>query len=107
MIFDDPAVPVIALGSGAGAVLIWAVVLIRSLIAYRVHAERRRPGLVMPIAALVTAIGTLASATALATSRGTISLGIDPNTFSLIASMGRGALLMAGLIVLAHMRVER
>ena len=101
----DPHLPWLAIGTGAASSLVWLLVLLREAIAIRRHQERRRtPYLIMPLAAFIVSVGTLASAIGFAMQRGTVTIDINPDTLSLIASMGRGAMLAAGVIVLATLR---
>ena len=102
----QPVVPVIALATAVAAIVAWSWVLVRSLRAMQIHHERRPMWVVMPISALVVSIGTLASAIGLAQFAGTIDLAIDADTLGIISSMGRGALLMAGVIAAATYRPE-
>ena len=57
--------------------------------------------------ALLASIGTLASSIGYGMQQGVIVLDIPQPWFSLIASMGRGALLAAGAIVLTHTRLPK
>lgn len=91
----------VALTTGFGSVLVWSGVLVRSVRAYRARVEHRALWLAMPVSALIVSVGTLSSAIGYAIQRGVIVLDIDPNVLSLVASMGRGALFMAGLIAAA------
>lgn len=90
--------------SGALAVVIWSVVLARSLADWRRMAERRVTWVMMAGTALLASIGTLASSIGYGMQQGVIFLDVPQPAFSFIASVGRGALVMAGLIVLTHAR---
>jgi ABC-type transport system involved in cytochrome c biogenesis permease subunit len=101
----DPRFPYLAILTGLGSMLAWGLVLVREFWAVRYGVERRGSSwLIMPISAFLVSIGTLASAIGFAILRGVITLDIDPDTLSIVSSMGRGALLMAGLIVLTNYR---
>ena len=105
MIEIDPRFPILALASGALAVVVWLVVLVRTFRAREAGLERRRaPSLVMPISALIVSFGTLASAVGFANQRGFLIMAIDADALSLVSSMGRGALVAAGLIYLFSYR---
>lgn len=77
------------------AVAAWAAVLIAQARA----DDERRTSLMMPVTALIASLGTLASALGFAQQTGTLTLNIDPQILTLVASMGRGALAAAGIIV--------
>jgi hypothetical protein len=101
----EQAFPVLGLLTATGATLIWAVVFVRSARAYLVHAEHRLTWLTMASGAFLASVGTLASAIGFAVQRGILPADVvSPDVWSFIASVGRGALLMAGLIVLTHYR---
>jgi hypothetical protein len=93
--------PTLALLTGASAALIWAAVMLRSLVVWW-KGRRMCFDLLMPVTAFIAALGMLASATGSALTRGAIDLEISRDALSLVASMGRGALLMAGLIVITQ-----
>ena len=97
---DGWQLPSLALITGACATLVWFVVVLRVLEAIARRKEHRTTYIGLIIMGLLVALGTLASALGSAMVRGEIVLDIDRDTISLIASMGRGALLMAGVIVL-------
>ena len=105
MISADPSVTAIALLSGVLAALVWVIVLVRVLVALCQGRERRATWLVMAVFATLASIG--ASASALAMSRGLIGVQVDPVLLSFIASVGRGALIAAGVIVLTTYRPGR
>jgi hypothetical protein len=89
---------VVSLAISGLACIAWGLVLARIGGAIIVRAERRRVMLVMPMVGLLAAIGTFASALGIALSTGLLDLGIARETLNLVASMGRGALLMGGII---------
>ena len=104
----DPRFPILALVTGFGAMLVWGIVMVRAVWAWRVGIEHRGMAwLIMPLGAFLAALGTVASAIGFAAQRGLVIINIDPDALSLVSSMGRGALLMSGLIVLAHYRPRR
>ena len=84
------------------AVLIWIALLIRMAKSFGCHSERRPFMMAMPVVGLVAAVGTLASGIGFGISSGVIDLDIPKTTLTLVASMGRGALLMGGAIALAY-----
>jgi hypothetical protein len=94
----------LGLVTGLAAVAIWTIVFVRSVLDWSRRDERRVTWLVMAGTALLAAIGTLASSIGFGMQVGVIHLDIPQFLFSFIASVGRGALLMAGLIVLTHAR---
>lgn len=84
------------------AVLVWGILTVKMVMSvYRRH-ERRPFILSMPAVGLLAAVGTLASAIGFGISSGTLHVDIPPETLTLVASMGRGALLMGGVIALAY-----
>lgn len=92
----------LAMLTGSVAVLTWSVILGRTLAARLTGCERRRQfSLVMPLAALLTALGFTASAWAYAQGFGGLPY-IDRDILTLTASIGRGALATAGILVLLH-----
>lgn len=101
---DPPVFPIIGLSVSSAAVAVWVIVVVRSIQAYHRGVEHRREFVIMAFSALIIAIGTLASAIGFAAARGLLPMVLDPDLVSMIASMGRGALLMAGLIVATHYR---
>lgn len=104
----DPAFPWVALITGALAVLGWGVVLIRALRARTRGVEHRGTAwLVMPLGALLAALGSMSSALGGAVITQTISLDVSVEALSVVASMGRGALAASALIVLASYRPPR
>lgn len=100
----EQALPVLALTIATGAVVVWGWVFFRTIKAYVAGSEHRLVWLTMAVGALLASVGTLASAIGFAVQRGFLPSVVPPDTWSFIASMGRGALLMAGLIVLTHYR---
>mgnify|MGYP001295945157 CR=1 FL=1 len=86
----------------AAAVAVWVVLTVKILMSFGAHAERRPYILSMPAVGLLASIGTLASALGLALQRHLITLPISAQTLTIIASMGRGALLMGGVIALVY-----
>jgi hypothetical protein len=97
----------LALVTGFGALTIWSVELVRVLVDRRNGRERRSSWLVMCLTAMVVSVGTLASAMAIGMARGVVILAIDPMVLSFVASIGRGALFTAGVLVLLSPRPER
>jgi len=97
----------LGLASGAAAVCIWSVVFIRTMRDWSRHEERRVTWALMAGTALLASIGTLSSAIGYGMQSGVIFLDIPQPLFSFVASVGRGALLAAGAIVLTHARPPR
>lgn len=97
----------LGLASGTAAVAIWSVVFVRSLRDWKHHDERRVTWVMMAGTALLASIGTLSSSIGYGMQSGVIFLDVPQPMFSFIASVGRGALIMAGLIVLTHARPPR
>jgi hypothetical protein len=100
----DPTLPVVALAIGAAAAAVWSVVLVRSVRAWRAGIEHRASYVVMAGTAWLASIGTLASAVGFAIQRGAIPEVVPPDLMTLIASIGRGALLTGGLVIVTHYR---
>lgn len=90
--------------SGALAVVIWSVVLARSLADWRRMAERRVTWVMMAGTAFLASVGTLSSSIGFGIQSGVLAVDLSQPALSFIASVGRGALVMAGLIVLTHAR---
>lgn len=86
------------------SVFVWSVLMIRMVWFFRHHHERRPFILAMPVVGLVASIGTLASAIGYAVSAGVLDIAVSRDAISLIASMGRGGLLMGGVMALAYYR---
>jgi hypothetical protein len=103
-VIDQPVIPVVGMVTGTAAVVIWALVLVRSLAAFVDNVEHRATFVMMAGAALLASVGSLASSIGYAIQRGVIAVDVPPDALSFIASLGRGALLMAGLIVATHYR---
>ena len=92
----------IGLAVGAMAVCLWAIVFGRTLLDFRHGDERRVSWVLMSGTALMAAIGALSSSIGYGMQTGVIVLDLPQPMFSFIASVGRGALLAAGAIVLTH-----
>lgn len=89
------------------SVLAWAALLVKSFGGFQRHVIRRPMWLAMPIVGLLASVGTLASAIGFAYQTGLLSGEINQELFSLVASMGRGALLMGAVISLGYFRGHR
>ena len=100
-------VPVIALTTGFGAFFVWCLVLLRTIIAWSRGCERRTSWVLVPVTSVIVSAGMLASSLAFGISSGVVVIEIDAGVLSLIASMGRGAMLAAGAIVLAEYHPNR
>ena len=100
----DPTLPIVALAVGGAATAVWSVVLYRSVRAWYSGIELRSSYVVMAGTAWLASLGTLASAVGFAIQRGAIPEIVSPDLMSLVASMGRGALLMGGLVIVTHYR---
>lgn len=92
----------VALATATLSTFAWGYVLVRSISAYTHKAEHRPMWLAMPITGVLVSIGTFASAIGFGISSGVLDFQINFAVLSLIASMGRGALLMAGIIAAAY-----
>jgi len=103
-VIAEHALPILALGVASGAVVVWGLVFARTVRAYVLRIEQRLVWMTMATGALLASVGTLASAIGFAVQRGFLPAVLPTDTWSFIASVGRGALLMAGLIVLTHYR---
>ena len=101
---DDPTFPVVALAIGSAASLVWGAVLYRSIRAWRAGSEHRASYVLMAGTAFIASLGTLASSIGFAIQRGVIPEFVPADAMSFLASVGRGALLMGGLIILTHYR---
>ena len=100
----DPTLPVVALAVGLAATAVWSVVLVRSVHAWRTGIEHRSSYVLMSGIAWMASMGTLASAIGFAMQRGAIPDTAPPDFMSFLASVGRGALLMGGIIIATHYR---
>lgn len=99
--FTGPVVGAIA--TSIVALVVWTAVVIRIYwCSNKTHTERRFSTTVMPLVGWVATLGTLASAIGFAQSAGVYDFGLDRGTLTFIASMGRGALLMGGIMVLVY-----
>lgn len=95
----------IALASGAGAVIVWAIALIATL---RRPDRRQVSERVIASIAFLASLGAAASAIGFAQRQQLLPTWIDPSWLTFVASFGRGALLAAGLLWLAeHGRPHR
>jgi hypothetical protein len=94
----------VALASGAAAVTLWSVVFGRTLLDVRHRSERRASWVLMAATALLASLGTFASAIGYAIQTGVLGLDWSQPALSMVASIGRGALLMAAALVLTHAR---
>jgi hypothetical protein len=103
-VIAEHALPILALTTSALAVAVWGVVFVRSVRAYVTHIEHRLVWMTMAIGASLASIGTLSSAIGFSIQRGFLPEFLPMDVWAFIASVGRGALLMAGLIVLTHYR---
>jgi hypothetical protein len=86
------------MATGLGALVMWVIVLIQALNRRRAGVERRATWVVMPATAIVVSIGTLASAVAMG--QGMLDFVIEGPILTLLASVGRGALFTAAVLVL-------
>ena len=84
------------------AATIWLVLLVRMVLAMKRGRERRPYILAMPMVGLLASIGTLASAIGFGIQTGVLDFQISSDALSLVASMGRGALLMGGVVALGY-----
>jgi len=89
-----------AIAISALSCLIWIALLIRTLRSRHQDTERRMVSLIMPFVGLVASVGTLSSAIAYAAALSP-EINLGPEALTLVASMGRGALLMGGLMAFA------
>lgn len=82
------------------SVLIWFSFLVLNIKSMSNHEERRPMMFAMPIVGLLTSLGTLASVSAFL-----YITHVEPTTppiLALIAAIGRGALLMGGVVGLMY-----
>jgi hypothetical protein len=99
------ALPVtIGLLVGGLAVVIWAIILVRALLEWKHQQERRMAWVMMAGTAFLASVGTLSSSIGFGIQSGVLDLNVSQPALSFIASVGRGALVMGGLIVLTHAR---
>ena len=103
----DPILPVIAIATGVLATVIWTVVFGRSLRALGEGTEHRKQFVLMAATAWLASIGALSSSLGYATQLGLIGWSVPLDAMTFVASVGRGALFMGGLIVLTHYRPPR
>ena len=97
-------VPVLGLATGILAVVLWAVLFVRTLVGFEHGVERRKGWVLMSGTALLASIGAFASAIGSAQVIGTIEWGIPYGALVFATNMGRGGLTMAALILLTHAR---
>ena len=95
---ETPWATFLALATGVGALIMWVIVLVQSVVRRRTGEERRASWLIMPITAILVSIGALASAVAMG--QGMLGLAIEGPILTLLASAGRGALFTAAVLVL-------
>jgi len=100
MPIDDQAR--LALVISLASSVVWFLLLIMILRSFKQHIERRPYILSMPLVGLIASVGTLASAIGFAEQIGVIDFALAPEVLTIIASMGRGALLMGGALALAY-----
>ena len=91
---------VLSLIAGIAAVAIWATYLLKTAHSMYASLDERRSFLAMGVVGLTAAVGALASAVYFAAKRNGFT--VDENVLLLLGSMGRGALVMGGVIVLLH-----
>lgn len=91
--------------SGLGA-LTWFAFMVRVVYALARRQERRAQILVMPIVGVLAAVGLFAGAASLASIVGYWQIVISSNDLTVIANMGRGGLLMGGIIAAVYYRPE-
>ena len=92
----------LALAISALAATIWLVLLVRMVWAMK-HGQERRPYiLAMPMVGLLASVGTLASAIGFGIQAGVLDIQFSSQALTLLASMGRGALLMGGVIAFGY-----
>ena len=103
----DPSFPLIGIGTGIAAIVLWGVVCFEVLVARRRGQERRASWVLMAFTALLASIGAFASAIGGAQQLGSIHTEIPNELLSFVSNVGRGALLAAGFLVLTHGRVPR
>lgn len=94
----------VALMISLAAIGVWLAALVRILVDVHAGKEQRRHVLVMPLVGILAAVGTSASAIGFGIQTGEIHLAFNSVALSVVASMGRGALLMGGLLVLIYYR---
>lgn len=92
--------------SGVASIL-WLILLERVVALLGAHVERRPFILAMPIVGLLASVGSLASAVGFGMQTGILDISISPTVLSVVASMGRGALLMGGVIALFYYHPPR
>ena len=104
----DPFWPVMgAISISVASIATWCVLLFRILRSLARRHEDRVFVMAMPIVGLLASVGTLASAIGFGVASGALDLAIPTEALTLIASMGRGGLLMGGVIALAFYRPEK
>ena len=95
-------VPVLGLATGVLAVVLWAVLFVRALIAFVRGAECRVSWVVMSFTALLASIGAFASAIGSAQTIGTIERVLPYEAIVFLTNVGRGALATAAILLLTH-----
>lgn len=87
----------------AFSVGVWSVLMVRMVLTVASRREQRPFILAMPVVGLTASLGTLASAVAFWSAMEP-TVDFNGEILSLVASMGRGGLLMGGVIALAYYR---
>lgn len=98
---DSPEAAGLAITISLFAIAIWGLFFLRLALVLIRRQDRRVGMAVMPLTGLLASIGTFASAVLFAQASGLFTIHIDPEAFILVAAMGRGALLMGGIIAFA------
>lgn len=91
---------ILSLAAGITAVAVWAIYLGKTIHRTFAALDERRSFVAMGVVGLTAAVGALASAVYFAAKRNGFT--VDENVLLLLGSMGRGALVMGGVIVLLH-----
>ncbi len=93
----------LAIITSLGAITVWGVLFVRT-VRHRKHKERRREWHAMwttlVLVGLLASLALLATADRLAQQQGYVITILPAEALTFIASVGRGALLMGGLLVL-------
>lgn len=106
MTYDAYWAVIAALAISSAAALIWLSLLVVVVGSLARKVEGRVLIVVMPLVGLLASIGTLASAIGFGISSGVLDLAVSTQSLTLVASMGRGGLLMGGVIALGFYRPE-
>jgi hypothetical protein len=101
-VVEVTTLPSVGLLTGITSVLLWLILFIRIMRGYRTGTERRVSWVLMSLTALLASCGALAAAIGSAQTIGTIDWNVPYYALIFVTNVGRGALIMAALLLLMH-----